>query len=55
MGRSWLKLMLGMLCVGLVALVVAGCGDDDDDGGGGGGGGETAERETNEIQIKNYR
>jgi NitT/TauT family transport system substrate-binding protein len=37
--------MLGMLCVGLVALVVAGCGDDDDDGGGGGGGGETAAEE----------
>src|SRR5687768_5974843 len=42
MSRSRLKLMLGLLCIGLVALVVAGCGDDDDDGGGGGGGGDTA-------------
>jgi len=56
MGRSWLKLMLGMLCVGLVALVVAGCGDDDDDGGGGGGGGggsatEAAKKEVTDITV----
>lgn len=51
MGRSWLKLMLGLLCVGLVALVVAGCGDDDDDDGGGGGGGDTAAEEApKEVQ-----
>jgi hypothetical protein len=55
MGRSWLKLMLGLLCVGLVALVVAGCGDDDDDGGGGGGGGggetEAAQKEVKDITV----
>jgi hypothetical protein len=55
MDRSWLKLMLGMLCVGLVALVVAGCGDDDDDGGGGGGGGggetEAAQKEISDITV----
>jgi ABC-type amino acid transport substrate-binding protein len=55
MGRSWLKLMLGLLCVGLVALVVAGCGDDDDDGGGGGSGGgnasETAPKEVSDFTI----
>ena len=55
MGRSWLKLMLGLLCVGLVALVVAGCGDDDDDGGGGGGGDggatETAQKEVSDITV----
>ena len=55
MGRSWLKLMLGLLCVGLVALVVAGCGDDDDDGGGGGGGDggatEAAQKEVSDITV----
>ena len=52
-GRSWLKLMVGVLCIGLVALA-AGCGDDDDDdGGGGGGGGETeaAAQETQDITV----
>jgi NitT/TauT family transport system substrate-binding protein len=53
MGRSWLKLMLGMLCVGLVAFVVAGCGDDDDDDDGGGGGGETA-AETAPKEVKDF-
>ena len=52
---SWLKLMFGVLCIALVALVVAGCGDDDDDdgGGGGGGGGEQtqAAQETEDITV----
>jgi NitT/TauT family transport system substrate-binding protein len=49
---SWLKLMFGVLCIALVALVVAGCGDDDDDdgGGGGGGGGEQTQAETQETE-----
>jgi hypothetical protein len=53
MSLSRLKLMLGLLCVGLVALVIAGCGDDDDDGGGGGGGGETeaAQKEVKDITV----
>jgi NitT/TauT family transport system substrate-binding protein len=52
MSRSWLKLMLGLLCMGLVALVVAGCGDDDDDGGGGGGGGDSkAAKEVKDFTI----
>jgi NitT/TauT family transport system substrate-binding protein len=52
MSRSWLKLMLGLLCIGLVALVVAGCGDDDDDGGGGGGGGDSkAAKEVKDITV----
>lgn len=51
MSLSRLKLMLGLLCVGLVALVIAGCGDDDDDSGGGGGGGsETAAKEAKEVK-----
>src|SRR5215207_8728901 len=53
MSRSWLKLMLGMLCIGLVALVVAGCGDDDDDGGGGGGGGDGGS-ETAATEVKDF-
>jgi ABC-type amino acid transport substrate-binding protein len=54
MSRPWLKLMLGLLCVGLVALVVAGCGDDDDEAGGGGGGGdatEAAKKELTDITV----
>jgi NitT/TauT family transport system substrate-binding protein len=50
--RSWLKLMLGVLCVGLVALVAAGCGDDDDDDSGGGGGQtQAAAEETRDITV----
>ena len=56
MSRSWLKLMLGMLCLGLVALVVAGCGGDDDEDSGGGGGDEAAQteeapQETEDITV----
>jgi NitT/TauT family transport system substrate-binding protein len=54
MSRSWLKLMLGLLCVGLVALVVAGCGDDDDDGGGGGGGGGETAAEEAPKEVKDF-
>jgi NitT/TauT family transport system substrate-binding protein len=52
MSRSWLKLMLGMLCIGLVALVVAGCGGDDDESSGGGGdnGGGASEAAAKEVK-----
>ncbi len=46
------RLLLPVLVVGLMAFVVAGCGDDDDDSGGGGDGGGQAE--TSEKKVANF-
>lgn len=34
--RGWLKMVFGVLCLAVVALVAVGCGDDDDEGDSGG-------------------
>ena len=44
------RLLLPVLVVGLMAFVVAGCGDDDDDSGGGGGG----QAQTSEKKVANF-
>jgi basic membrane protein A len=46
------RLLLPVLVVGLMAFVVAGCGDDDDDSGGGGDGGGQAQ--TSEKKVANF-
>jgi basic membrane protein A and related proteins len=46
------RLLLPVLVVGLMAFVVAGCGDDDDDSGGGDGGGGQAQQ--SEEKVANF-
>lgn len=47
------RLLLPVLVVGLMAFVVAGCGDDDDDSGGGDGGGG-GQAQQSESKVANF-
>lgn len=47
--RGWLKLVFGVLCLAVVALVAVGCGDDDEEADSGGA--TTAEGEVEDFTI----